>query len=613
VVEYNEVKQYKEKSNYILGISAFYHDSSAAIIKDGKIIAAVQEERFSRTKFDSSYPKQSIDYCLQEAKINISDLSNIVYFENTHLKFDRILKTYFKFLPKSFSQFVKALELWLSEKIYIEKKISEHLGWNKKLISYNHHQSHAASAFYPSPFKESAILTLDGVGEWTCTSIGFGKDNKIESIKEIDYPNSLGMIYSAFTEFSGFKVNEDEYKLMGLSPYGNPKYVNKIKENLITIFNDGSYELNLKYFSFQYGVTTINKNFEELFGVKRKQHEDIRKLDEDLAASIQDIFNEIFIKLAKTAKKLTRSKNLVIAGGVGLNCVANGKIAKQRIFENIWVQAAPGDAGCSLGCALLAYYSNNHRQVGISDQKSSLLGPQYTNNEIKNILENYSIQYSQINNEKDLLNCISDYLIDNKIIGLFQGRMEFGPRALGARSIIGDPRSKQMQTNMNLKIKYRESFRPFAPAILEECLDEYFDIFEKSPFMSFVFKIKDNKRFNEVINTNSLIDRLHQSRSVVPAITHVDYSARIQTVSKENNPLFYRIIENFYKKTNCPMVINTSFNVMGEPIVCKPIDSLRCFFSNEMDILVLNNFVITKSNQKIESIGKITERYEQLK
>tara|TARA_Y100000590_G_scaffold456771_1_gene608042 strand:- start:3163 stop:4980 length:1818 start_codon:yes stop_codon:yes gene_type:complete len=601
-----------DKSTYILGISAFYHDSSATIIKDGKIIAAVQEERFTRIKFDSSYPLNSINYCLESANIKVSQLDEIVYFENNHLKFDRILKTYFRFLPKSIPQFYKAMRLWFSEKLYIENNISKHLKWNKDIKSFSHHESHAASAFFPSPYKEAAILTLDGVGEWTCTSIGYGEGNKINIVKDVKYPDSLGMIYSAFTEFSGFKVNEDEYKLMGLSPYGKPKYAKLIKEKIIKIFDDGSYKLNLKYFSFHYGKTTINNNFENLFGQKRNKEEPIRELDQDMASSIQEIFNEIFLKLAIYAKKLTKSDNLVIAGGVGLNCVANGKIVENKIFKNVWVQAASGDAGGSLGCALLEFYRKNKRIASDTDQESSMLGPEYKSNQIKSILDNYNFKYLEMKNDNELLNSITEYLVNDNIIGLFQGRMEFGPRALGARSIIGDPRSAKMQKNMNLKIKYRESFRPFAPAILEEHVKDYFSVYEKSPFMSFVFKLKESKRIINNDISKSLMERLHRLRSEVPAVTHVDYSARIQTVSKINNPLFYRVIHNFYKKTKCPMLINTSFNVMGEPIVCNPIDALRCFFSNEMDILIMNNFVIKKKDQQVESIGKINQMKESL-
>jgi len=602
----------ENKKIYILGISAFYHDSSAALIQDGKIIAAVQEERFTRIKFDSSYPINSINYCLNVADINIQDVNEVVYFEKNHLKFDRILKTYFKYLPKSFFQFAKAINLWLKEKNYIEKELSSHLNWKKNIKSFTHHESHAASAFYPSPYEDAAILTLDGVGEWTCTSIAHGQKNKIKVLQEVNYPDSLGMIYSAFTEFSGFKVNEDEYKLMGLAPYGKPVFKDLILNKLIKIYDDGSYKLNLKYFAFHYGHTTINKNFESLFGLKRNSNEEIRDLDQNMAASIQEVFNEIFVKLAITAKKITGSKNLVIAGGVGLNCVANGKIVEQNIFKNIWVQAAAGDAGCSLGCALIAYYNKNQRVLGTTNQKSSFLGPEFTSEEVKNILDNYSIDYKNFENDDLLLGEITNNLVGGKIIGLFQGRMEFGPRALGARSIIGDARSIDMQKNMNLKIKYRESFRPFAPAILEEHVHEYFSYFEKSPFMSFIFKLKKNHRIPNILKEMPLIDRLHQKRSIFPAITHVDYSARIQSVSKEENPLFHRVINNFYKKTNCPMIINTSFNVMGEPIVCTPIDALRCFFSNDMDILVLNNFVIHKDSQKIESIGKLNQLEELL-
>lgn len=590
----------------ILGISAFFHDSAAAIIVDKEIIAAAQEERFSRVKFDSSFPKNAIKYCLKQANLAISDIDEIVYFENTYLKFDRIFSNYTNYLPKSFFQFSNAILSWFSEKLFLEKNIKKELGWKKEIKKTSHHLSHAASAFYPSPFEDAAIIILDSVGEWACTSIGYGSKNEIKLLKEIKFPNSLGMFYSAFTQFSGFRVNADEYKLMGLAPYGKPKYKEKILKNIIKINDDGSYKLNLKYFQFHFGYNTISPNFEKLFGQKiRKKDEDIREIDCDLAASAQSVLDDIFLKIAKTAKKITGSKNVVLAGGVALNCVSNGKLAESKIFQNIWVQPASGDAGGALGAALYLSYLNSNDIKNKTSQEGSFFGPSYSDKEIKTYLDKMKITYSEHNDEKTLINEITKSVIEEKVIGLFNGRMEFGPRALGSRSIIGDPRSTKMQRNMNLKIKYRESFRPFAPAILEEHVNEYFKMEFGNSFMSFVFPVQNKIKISTDNNSSSISEKLMQKRSSLPAITHVDYSARIQTVNSKTNPFFYKIINDFYNKTQCPVLINTSFNVRDEPIVCSYIDALKCFFSSDIDVLILNKFLITKNNQNLSWLGKI--------
>jgi len=590
----------------ILGISAFFHDSAAAIIIDKEIIAAAQEERFSRVKFDSSFPKNAIKYCLNQANLTISDIDEIVYFENTYLKFDRIFSNYTNYLPKSFFQFSNAIFSWFSEKLFLEKNIKKELGWKKEIKKISHHLSHAASAFYPSPFEDAAIIILDSVGEWACTSIGYGNKNEIKLLKEIKFPNSLGMFYSAFTQFSGFRVNADEYKLMGLAPYGKPKYKEKILKNIIKINDDGSYKLNLEYFQFHFGYNTISPNFEKLFGQKiRKKDEDIREIDCDLAASAQSVLDDIFLKIAKTAKKITGSKNVVLAGGVALNCVSNGKLSESKIFQNIWVQPASGDAGGALGAALYLSYLNAHDIKNKTSQEGSFFGPSYSDKEIKTYLDKMKITYSEHNDEKTLINEITKSVIEEKVIGLFNGRMEFGPRALGARSIIGDPRSTKMQKNMNLKIKYRESFRPFAPAILEEHVNEYFKMEFGNSFMSFVFPVQNKIKISTDNNFSSISEKLMQKRSSLPAITHVDYSARIQTVNSITNPFFYKIINDFYNKTQCPVLINTSFNVRDEPIVCSYIDALKCFFSSDIDVLILNKFLITKNNQNPSWLGKI--------
>ena len=586
----------KNNDDYILGVSAFFHDSSACLIKNGKIIAAVQEERFSRIKFDAAFPINSINYCLTYANITINEVNTISYFEDNHLKFDRIIKSYLRFFPFSFLMLIRSCIIWIKYKLLIELKIKSLLKFNNNITFYNHHFSHAASAFYPSPYKEAAILIIDAVGEWDCTSLGVGINNKIEILKNIQYPDSLGMLYSAFTEFSGFKVNSGEYKLMGLAPYGEPIYKDLILKELIKINSDGSYRLNLKYFNFYKGNTTINKKFEKLFNNKKRISKNpIRKIDQDLAASIQLVFNDILILLAIYLKKITNCKNLVLAGGVALNCVSVGKISEKKIFENIWVQPASGDAGTSLGSALAEYYKNNDRNQENITSFNPFLGPSFTNNEILAVLKQKNINYLFFERDDELIEVLCNNIINEKVVGLFNGRMEFGPRALGARSILADPRSKQMQKKLNLKIKYRESFRPFAPAILIEHYKDHFELQDKSPYMSIVSQIKHSIDLREADKFSDLFLKLKSVNSKYPAITHVDNSARIQTVEKNLNNFFYRVLSKFYKMTGCPMLINTSFNVNEEPIVCTIEDAINCFYSNEIDTLILGNYLISKN------------------
>ena len=583
-----------KKNNYILGISSFFHDSSACLIKNGKVIAAVQEERFTRLKFDSSFPINSIKYCLDLENITINEIDTLAYFENNHLKFDRIVRSYIKYFPLSIKMLFYSISIWLKNKLFLEYKIKKFLNYKNNLVFFNHHFSHAGSAFYPSPFLNAAILIVDAVGEWDCTSLGIGNFNKIKILKNIEYPNSLGMLYSAFTEFSGFRVNSDEYKLMGLAPYGKPIYKDKILKNIINIKSDGSYKLNLKYFNFHKGTSTISRKFEKLFkSKKRKIYEDIREIDADMASSIQYVINEIFIKIAKHLKKITNSKNLVLAGGVCLNCVSIGKISELKIFKKIWVQPASGDAGTSLGAALSAYYMNNKRDKNEIIKFNPFLGPSFSNKFIESILINKKIKYKSYNNKSNLIKFICEKIIDEKVVAIFSGRMEFGPRALGSRSIIADPRSIKMRDKLNLIIKYRESFRPFAPVILKKYYDKYFYLDNESPFMSIVAKIKQ-KISNKLDKNVTIFKKLKSFKSEFPAITHIDNSARIQTIEKNNDNLLYEILSKFHNLTGCPMLINTSFNINEEPIVCSPEDALNSFFSNNIDFLILNKFIITK-------------------
>ncbi|MBF0504436.1 MAG: carbamoyltransferase [Candidatus Omnitrophica bacterium] len=590
------------KPIYILGISAYYHDSAACLLKDGQIIAAVQEERFSRLKHDPSFPTRSIQYCLQEAGINTKDISYVGFYEKPFLKFERLLLTYLNYAPRGMASFLKAMPVWLKEKIFMKNLLLNELNYNGDLLFVEHHESHAASAFFPSPFENAAILTMDGVGEWTTTSIGAGEGNKIHLDLEMRFPHSLGLLYSAFTYYCGFRVNSGEYKLMGLAPYGEPKYTDLIYKELIDVKDDGSFRLNMDYFNYCVGLTMTNNKFHRLFGrCARKPESPIMPLDMDLASSIQEVTQDIMVKAANHAYKITGKENLCLAGGVALNCVGNGKIIEKTKFKNVWVQPAAGDAGGALGTALFIWYQylNSPR---ISDgrrdlQSGSCLGPGYSDNEIEDFLKSKGIPFKKYEGES-IFDQVALLIASEKVIGLVQGRMEFGPRALGNRSIIGDARSLKMQEEMNVRIKFRESFRPFAPSILKERLHDYFELPFESPYMLFVGKLKESQIDPHSRHTPLRgLDRLKVKRSSVPAITHVDYSARIQTVDRERNPFFYKIIETFNQKTGCPVIINTSFNIRGEPIVATLEDAYRCFMCTNMDYLVLNRFILDKSQQ----------------
>jgi carbamoyltransferase len=596
----------------ILGISSYYHDSAAALIEDGRIIAAAQEERFTRLKHDSGFPLNAVKFCLQFAKTSLQEIDYIVFYDKPFLKFERLLDTFVAESPHGINQFIMAVPVWLKEKLFLRHTLIKELmvieGIDKKILDgkllfSEHHIAHAASAFYPSPYEEAAILTVDGVGEWTTTSLAHGTGKEIKIIKEIQFPHSLGLLYSAFTFYTGFKVNSGEYKVMGLAPYGKPIYVSLIKDNLIDIKSDGSFRLNMEYFNFTRGLTMTSDKFHRLFGGEPREPEsELTQKEMDLACSLQVVTDEIMLKLTKHAREVTGSKNLCLAGGVALNCVANGKILKERVFENIWIQPAAGDAGGAVGAALAAYHIefknkriiNPERQDGMS---GSLLGPDYTNEEIEKYLAKYQVKFKYFDNWDELVEVISDALIDGKIIGLHQGRMEFGPRALGNRSIIGDARNPKMQTVMNLKIKYRESFRPFAPSVLADKAKDYFDINSDSPYMLLVADVKENLRKQTGEQVLFGLDKLRQIRSEIPAITHIDYSARVQTVHKETNPRYYSLIKRFEEKTGCAVIVNTSFNVRGEPIVCTPEDSYKCFMRTEMDMLVIGDYLLIKEEQ----------------
>ena len=608
----------------ILGISAFYHDSAATMVVDGKIIAAAQEERFSRIKHDPNYPYNAVNYVLNEANIKLNQVDYIVFFEKPFLKFERLLETYLAFAPKGFKSFCMSMPLWLREKLFqknfLYNKLKQHDENFKdinKIHFSEHHYSHAASAFFPSPYKEAIILTLDGVGEWATTTIASGNDNKINMLKEIHFPHSIGLLYSAFTYFLGFKVNSGEYKVMGLAPYGEPKYKDLIINKLIDLKEDGSFRLNMKYFNYATGLTMVNSKFEKLFGKKtRNPNTDLlNKFHMDIAASIQAVTEEIVIKITKSIARENKSKNLCLAGGVALNCVANGKILKNNIFKNIWIQPAAGDAGGSLGAALAFWYNElgNKRQIipNKDEMKGSLLGPSYSNEKIESILKLLNAKFEKLDDE-NLLSLIANELKNEKIIGWFQGRMEFGPRALGARSIIADPRSDKMQKELNLKIKFRESFRPFAPSILREDLNDWFELDQESPYMLLVSDIKKKLQIpmNEKDNKLFGIDKLNIKRSKIPAVTHVDYSARIQTVHAETNPKYYNLIKKFKESTNCPILLNTSFNVRGEPIVCTIEDAFKCLMGTNVDILVCENFILYKKKQDINLIKDYKNKFK---
>lgn len=594
------------KPIYILGISAFYHDSAAALIKDGDIIAAAQEERFSRKKHDDHFPKLAIEYCLKEAGITDKDLTHVAYYEKPFIKFERLLFTYLSFAPMGLASFLKAMPVWLKQKLFLKNFIQEELKFDGEIIFPEHHESHAASAFFPSPFKRAAILTMDGVGEWTTSSLGKGEGNKIELTHEIRFPHSLGLLYSAFTYYTGFRVNSGEYKLMGLAPYGEPKYVDLIKKELVDIKEDGSFHLNMKYFNYCVGLTMTNQKFHKLFGLKpRKPESKITKDYMDIASSIQVVTEEIMLKMADHLQATTGMENLCLAGGVALNCVGNGKILKQSKFKNIWIQPASGDAGGALGAALFTWYQylDQKREVdGKHDlQKGSYLGPQFEHDEIAKFIDEKRIP-AQEYHHNDLAKKLAQIIADEKVIGLVNGRMEFGPRALGARSIIGDARSEKMQTFMNVKIKFRESFRPFAPSVLREKVSDYFEMNNDSPYMLLVAPVQNQRQIKQDSKNifAEMLERLKVKRSDIPAVTHVDYSARVQTVSKETNPFYHQVIEEFNKLTGCPVIINTSFNIRGEPIVCTPQDAYRCFMCTDMDYLVLGNFLLDRKIQPKE-------------
>ena len=607
----------------ILGISAFYHDSAASIIIDGKIIAAAQEERFSRIKHDSGFPHNAVKFVLKHSNLKLSEVDHIVFYEKPFLKFERLLETYVAFAPRGFIQFTKAMPLWMKEKLFQKKLLIDYLNEfdknfkdEKKVFFSEHHMSHAASAFFPSPFSEAIILTADGVGEWATSTVAIGKNNNVEIKKEIHFPHSLGLLYSAFTYYTGFKVNSGEYKLMGLAPYGEPKYKNQIKDNLIDLKEDGSFRLNQDYFNYATGLTMTNEKFNNLFGKKPRnsKSEKITQFHMDVAASIQNVTEETMLKMAKSLREEYNLKNLCLAGGVALNCVANGKILEKKIFDKIWIQPAAGDAGGSLGAALALWYNEmkKERKVFNYDQmQGSYLGPEYSQKEIETNLKKIGATF-EVMNEEDIIDKTAEDLSKGKAIGWFQGRMEFGPRALGARSILGDPRSETMQKDLNLKVKYRESFRPFAPSVLIEDVSEWFDINEESPYMLLVSNISKNKKIEMKDEQKKLfgINKLNVKRSEIPATTHVDYSARIQTVHKETNPKYYNLLKKFKEKTGCPVMVNTSFNVRGEPIVNTPEDAFNCFMGTELDKLIIGNCYLDKKNQDQKLKKDYTSKFE---
>jgi carbamoyltransferase len=590
---------------HILGISAFYHDSAAALITDGKIVAAAQEERFTRIKHDYNFPNNAIEYCLKEAGITADQLSAVAFYDKPFLKFERLMETYLAYAPKGISSFMKALPLWLNQKLFLPREIDKGLGniYEGPIYFTTHHASHAASAFFPSPFREAAIITFDGVGEWSTSTWGVGRDNRIDLQKEIRFPHSLGLLYSAFTYYTGFRVNSGEYKLMGLAPYGEPKYVNEILDHLIDVKEDGSFWLDQSYFNYSAGLTMTNEKFNKLFGQPARDPETpITQFQMDIAASIQKVTEDVMMRIAAHVHKETGMENLCMAGGVALNCVANGLLLKESPFKNIWVQPAAGDAGGSLGAAQFVWHQimDNPREVnGTDTQFGSYLGPRYTNDEIKSFLDSVGAKYSYFNTEDDLYREIAGLIGSEKVTGLFMGRMEFGPRALGARSIVGDARSAQMQSTINLKIKFRESFRPFAPSVLQERVSDYFEMDAESPYMLMVAPVKEERRIPITEEQKHLfgIEKLKMPRSDVPAITHVDYSARVQTVDPVRNPSYYKILKAFEDKTGCGVIINTSFNIRGEPIVCRPEEAYRCFMFTDMDALVLENFICLKEDQ----------------
>jgi carbamoyltransferase len=589
----------------ILGISAFYHDSAAALVRDGQIVAAAQEERFTRVKHDNRFPQHAVEYCLQEAGLTGGQLDLVVFYEKPLLKFERLLETYIAYAPFGFRQFLMGLPLWLRQKLHLPREMDKALNhtYKGRYVFTEHHESHAASAFFPSPFEEAAILTMDGVGEWATASFGTGRGNKIELTHELDFPHSLGLLYSAFTYFTGFRVNSGEYKLMGLAPYGEPKYRDLIAEKLIDMKPDGSFRLNMAYFDYCHKTVMTSREFERLFGgPPRRPESPLTEREMDMAASIQAVTEEIMLRAARHVHEQTGMKNLTLAGGVALNCVANGRILRETPFENLWIQPAAGDAGGALGAALFTWYQllGHERKVDGHDmQRASLLGPAYASDRIRGFLDSIGAKYHSYARETELISKVAELIEQGKVIGWFHGRMEFGPRALGSRSILGDARSQEMQSIMNLKIKFRESFRPFAPCVLREDVAEYFEMRpqEDSPYMLLVAPIRPEKRVDSQRSSAKGLEKLKVRRSILPAITHVDYSARVQTVDRERHPRLHRLMSTFKERTGCPVIINTSFNIRGEPIVCSPQDAYRCFLATNMDVLVLEDHILYKQEQ----------------
>ena len=607
---------------YILGISAFYHDSAACLLKDGEIIAAAQEERFTRKKHDAGFPRHAIQYCLKEAGIAASQIDNVVYYEKPFVKFERLLETYLAFAPKGFISFSKAMPVWIKDKLFqksalikeLKSTLDESVDWRERLLFSEHHLSHAASAYYPSPFESAAVLTLDGVGEWTTTSLAIGKGRDLKVVKEIHFPHSLGLLYSAFTYYTGFKVNSGEYKVMGLAPYGEPRFADLIREKLITVADDGSFQLDMSYFDYATGLTMTNKKFDALFGgPPRTSEAELTQREMDLAASVQKVTEDIVLKLAKGIAKETGERNLCLAGGVALNCVANGILLREKIFDEIWIQPAAGDAGGALGAALVSWHLHHNKEQTVSKErdgmKGAYLGPEFSDTEIETELKACGAVYGK-RSENELIEEVAEALANEKAVGWMQGRMEFGPRALGGRSIIADPRSPIMQKQLNLKVKFRESFRPFAPSVLREDVSEWFEHDTDSPYMLLVADVQKDIRCGMTSEEDALfgIDKLNVPRSSVPAITHVDYSARIQTVHADTNPRYHAVISKFKEKTGCPLVVNTSFNVRGEPIICTPTDAFKCFMGTEMDVLAVGNYLLHKAHQD----EALKENYEAL-
>jgi len=604
---------------YILGISAFYHDSAACLVRDGEILAAAQEERFTRKKHDHNFPSNAVDYCLKHAGISVDDLDFVAFYDKPLLTFERLLETYIDYAPKGLRSFLKAMPIWLKEKLWTRENIAKALNYKGQILFTEHHESHAASAFFPSPFESAAVITMDGVGEWATTSYGYGQGNELHLQKELRFPHSIGLLYSAFTYFLGFKVNSGEYKVMGLAPYGEPRYTNRILDELVELHEDGSVRLNMKYFNFAAGLTMTNAAFDELFGEPRREPEsELGQIHLDLARSVQEVTELAMVKIARHVRQETGEKNLCLAGGVALNCVGNGRILREKIFENIWIQPAAGDAGGALGAALSVWYQylGNEREAAnyqANGKKNYYLGPNFTNDEITNFLDSVGAKYQKLP-RTEIYETVAKHLADEKVVGWFQGRMEFGPRALGGRSILGDARSPKMQTQMNLKIKFRESFRPFAPSVLREKVSDYFELETDSPYMLLVAPVRENLRVEMTESEQKLfgIEKLNLRRSTIPAVTHIDYSARIQTVAAEESPAYHGLISAFDDLTGCPILVNTSFNVRGEPIVCSPQDAYRCFMKTEMDFLVMEDILLDKlgqnGNLSVESVEEQTPK-----